>query len=59
MAETAQSGSASSGVTAESIKESLVSKLGAQHVEIEDLSGMANLFLSVSRFLLCCLIRSE
>jgi hypothetical protein len=29
-----------SGVTAESLREALSTRLGAQHVEIEDLSGM-------------------
>ncbi|EER23377.1 BolA-like family protein [Coccidioides posadasii C735 delta SOWgp] len=39
MADAAQQAGNSSGVTAESIKETLIAKLGAQHVEIQDLSG--------------------
>ncbi|KAI1909123.1 hypothetical protein LOZ53_005238 [Ophidiomyces ophidiicola] len=40
MADAADAASTSApAVTAESIKATLVSKLGAQHVEIEDLSG--------------------
>jgi len=40
MADTAQSASNTSGVTAASLKDTLTAKLDAQYVEIEDISGM-------------------
>lgn len=40
MSNSAQAADNTSGVTATSLKDTLIAKLNAQHVEIDDLSGM-------------------